>query len=241
MKVSNKILWVAIGGLFGCVVALLLFIRVSTAPLIDRVEPERSVSGSKQPISQSYPLKYFSGIHASGKWNLKLQRGETYRVEIEAPEYLMGGLIVEKEKDVLNLGLEKGWRLKGGELKARVTMPSLKSLRASGSTTAYMNGFESERLKIRASGSTKLGGQANKIYYLTLKGSGSTQLDLMGNPVTFAEIDLSGSSTISVSMAGGDLKGSISGSGTVVYDGEIRDQEVRISGSGSVKRKKKSL
>jgi hypothetical protein len=125
MKVSNKILWVAIGGLFACVVVLLIFIRVSAAPLIERVEPVRAVSGSKQPVSQSYPLKYFSGIKASGKWNMKLQRGETYSVEIEAPEYLLG-----------------------------------------------------------------------------------------------------------------DLKGSISGSGTVVYDGEIRDQEVSISGSGSVKRQK---
>jgi len=185
MKVSNKILWVAIGGLFGCVVALLLFIRVSTAPLIDRVEPERSVSGSKQPISQSYPLKYFSGIHASGKWNLKLQRGETYRVEIEAPEYLMGGLIVEKEKDVLNLGLEKGWRLKGGELKARVTMPSLKSLRASGSTTAYMNGFESERLKIRASGSTKLGGAGQQNLLSDSQGFRFNPIGLDGQPGNF--------------------------------------------------------
>ena len=241
MKVSNKILWIAVGGLFGCVVALLIFIRVSTAPLIDKVEPVRTVSGLKRPVSQSYPLRYFSGIHASGKWNLKLQRGETYSVEIETPEYLLDGLIVEKEKDVLNLGLEKGWRLKGGELKAIVKMPSLESLHTSGSVTVDMNGFESERLKIKASGSTMLGGQANKIYYLTLKGSGSTKVDLMGSPVSFAEIDLSGSSTVFVSMAGGDLKGSISGSGTVVYDGEIRDQEVSISGSGSVKRQKNTL
>jgi len=240
MKASNKILWVAIGGLFACVVAFLIFIRVSTSPMIERLEAKAEVTGSKELVSRSYALKYFSGIHASGKWRLKLQRGETYNVEIEAPEYLLEGLIVEKEKNVLNLGLEKGWRLKSGRLKALVTLPSLESLQVSGSVTVDMNGFESERMKIKASGSTKIGGHANKIYYLTLKGSGSTHFDLMNNPVTFAEIDLSGSSTVSVSMAGGDLKGSISGSGTVVYDGDIRDQEVSISGSGSVKRRKSS-
>jgi len=97
---------------------------------------------------------------------------------------------------------------------------------------------ETEHLKIKASGSTHIHGRQNSIYYLTLKGSGSTQIDLANNPVTHAEINLSGSSKVSVSMHGGDLKGSISGSGTVIYDGDIRDQEVRISGSGSVKRRR---
>ena len=238
MKASNKILWIAIGGLFGCVIALLIFIRVSTSPLMERVEPMPEVTGSKALVSRSYPLKYFSGIKASGKWNLQLQSGETYAVQIEAPEYFLEGLIVEKEKDVLNLDIKRGWRLKSGELKAQVTLPSLKSLHVSGSVTVDMNGFEGERLKIKASGSTRLGGRANKLYYLTLKGSGSTKLDLLDNPITFVDIDLSGSSAVSVTMAGGDLKGSISGSGTVVYDGDIRDQEVSISGSGSVKRRK---
>jgi len=240
MKTSNKILWITIGGLFACVVTFLLFIRVLTSPLIERVEPMKEATGSKEMVTRSYPLKYFSGIKASGKWDLKLTSGETYSVEIEAPEYLLPGLIVEKERDVLHLGIERGWRLKGGELKALVTLPGLESLNVSGSVTVDMNGFDSERLKIKASGSTQLVGTANKIYYLTLKGSGSTRFDLMGNPVTFVEIDLSGSSTIAVTMAGGDLKGKISGSGTVVYDGDIRDQEVSISGSGSVKRRKTS-
>ncbi len=240
MKTSNKILWITIGGLFACVVAFLIFIRVATSPLMERVEAMPEVTGSKTQVSRSYSLKYFSGVHASGKWRLQLQSGDTYVVEVDVPEYLLEGLIVEKEKDVLNLGLKNGWRLKGGELRARVTLPKLESLHVSGSVTVDMNGFESERLKIKASGSTRLGGKENKIYYLTLKGSGSTGFDLMDNPITFVDIDLSGSSTVSVTMAGGDLKGSISGSGTVVYDGDIRDQEVSISGSGNVKRRKSS-
>jgi len=240
MKTSNKILWTALGGLFVCVVGFLIFIRVSTTPMIEKLVSKPVATGSKALVSRSHALNYFSGIHASGKWNLKLQRGETYSVEIEAPEYLLEGLIVEKEKDVLRLGLEKGWRLQGGVLKAMVTLPDLKSLHVSGSVTVDMNGFESKRLRIKASGSTRIGGNDNKIYYLTLRGSGSTDFDLMNNPVTFVEIDLSGSSTVSVSMAGGDLKGSISGTGTVVYDGDIRDQEVSISGSGSVKHRKSS-
>jgi len=67
MKISNKILWGAIGGLFGCVVALLIFVRVSTAPLMEKIELQPHLTGSMELIDRSYPLKYFSGIQASGK------------------------------------------------------------------------------------------------------------------------------------------------------------------------------
>ncbi len=238
MKISNKILWFGLGSVFGCVVALVLFLRISTTPLMAEGEMTIKLSGSKTPVKQSYPIQYFSGIRVSGNWNLVMEQGETYGIEIEAPEYLMNALIVEKEQSILRLDIKDGIRWRDEEINAMVRLPKVDNLRLSGSVDVDMQGFQSERLKIKASGSTKLKGHQNRIYYLTLKGSGSTQIDFANNPVTHAEIDLSGSSMVSVSMAGGDLKGSISGSGTVIYDGEIRDQEVRISGSGSVKRRK---
>ena len=134
MKVSNKILWVSLACLFGCVVALLIFIRVSTAPLMEKIEPQSQMTGS-----------------------------------------------------------------------------------------------------------TQIKGDGIQIYYLTIKGSGSIDVDFMGSPVNFAELDLSGSSKIQMTMAGGDLTGKISGSGMVIYDGEVRHQEVKISGSGSIQRRKSTV
>ena len=240
MKISNKILWFGLGGIFGCVVALVLFLRISTTPLMAEGEMTIKLSGSKAPVKQSYPIQYFSGIRASGNWNLVIEQGESYGIELEGPEYLMDVILVEKEQSDLRLDIKDGIRWRDDEVNAIIKLPKVDTLRLSGSVNVDMHGFQSERLKIKASGSTNLKGRQNNIYYLTLKGSGSTQIDLINNPITHAEIDLSGSSKVSVSMAGGDLKGSISGSGTVIYDGEIRDQEVRISGSGSVKRRKET-
>lgn len=238
MKISSKLLWFGLGGVFGCVVALLLFLRISTSPMMAEGEVTIKLSGSKTPVQRSYPINYFSGIRASGNWDLVMEQGETYGVEIEGPEYLMDVLIVEKEQSVLRLDIRDDIRWRDEKVHARVKFPKVDILRLSGSVNVDMQGFQSERLRIKASGSTSLKGRQNSIYYLTLKGSGSTQIEFADNPITHAEIDLSGSSKVSISMAGGDLKGSISGSGTVVYDGDIRDQEVRISGSGSVKRRK---
>jgi hypothetical protein len=128
-------------------------------------------------------------------------------------------------------------RSKKDKLKASITFPSIKSLRVSGAVNVHLKGFDSQRLKIKASGSTNISGDSNKVYYMTVKGSGAFQLNLKDNPVTFAEVDLSGTSLVELTMAGGDLKGEISGSGKVFYDGEVRNQQVRISGSGQVGRR----
>jgi len=238
MKISDKILWFAVGSLFGGVLAFLIFLGVSTTPLIDRAQPLTPSKGSTKLVTQSFPLKYFSKIKASGNWDLDLKNGDIYEIKIEAPEYLLANISLEKDGELLDLRLRKGWRTKKDKLKASITFPTIKSLRVSGAVNVHLKGFNSERLKIKASGSTNINGDSNKIYYMSVKGSGAFQLNLKDNPVTFAEVDLSGASLVELTMAGGDLKGEISGSGKVVYDGEIRNQEVRISGSGQVERRK---
>ena len=189
MKISNKILWFGLGSVFGCVIALVLFLRISTAPLTAEGEMTIKLSGSKTPVKQSFPLKYLSGIRASGHWNLVMEQGETYGVEIEGPEYFMDAIIVEKEQSVLRLDIKDGIRWRDEEVHARIKLPKVDNLRLSGSVNVDMQGFQSERLKIKASGSTHLKGRQNSIYYLTLNGSGSTHIDFATNPVTHAEID----------------------------------------------------
>ncbi len=238
MKISSKILWFGLGTVFGCVVALVIFLRISTTPMIGDAAVTAKMGASKTPVKKAYSIKNFNSIRASGNWNLVLKQGDVYVVEVNAPEYLLEAIIVEKDKSTLRLGVEEGWRSRHSEIEATIRFPKIENLSVRGSVKVDMQGFQSQRLKIKASGSTILKGRTNEIHDLRVKGSGSTNIDLSGNPVTFAEIDLSGSSEVFLSMAGGDLKGSISGSGTVIYDGDIRDQEVRISGSGSVKRRK---
>jgi hypothetical protein len=236
MKNSNKLLWFAVGSLFGGVLVCLVILKLAVPDRADQAEAAMPRTKDATPVTRVYDLKYFSAVQSSGQWQLQLDQGDTYRVKVEMPAYLEPGVMVAKERDVLRLTLAPGWRLEGGELKAYITLPKLQGLRLSGAVTARLLGFDTERLKIKASGATRISGEDNRVYYLSVKGSGAVAMDFRGNPVNFAEIDLSGSSEIGLTMAGGDLKGRISGSGQVSYDGEIRDQEVEIRGSGSVKR-----
>ncbi len=235
-KMSDKILWFAVGSIFGGLIAFLVFIRISVAPMVAGVSPASPTVQSVEPTTKSYQITDFSGIRASGAWDIHLQRGDHYIIQIQAPEYLLEGLIVEKVGHDLRLSLQSGWRSKGAKLKASIPSPTMEKLRLSGSVNIYCSGFDSEALRIKASGSTCIKGDANKFSNLEIKGSGSFQMDLKNNPAIDVDLDLSGSSLVELTMAGGDLKGEISGSGKVIYNGEVNVQDVRISGSGRVER-----
>lgn len=236
MKNSNKLLWFAVGSLFGGVLVSLVILKFAAPQRAEPVNSAMPQTRDKTPVTRVYDLAYFSAVRASGQWTLRLDQGDAYAVRVEMPAYLEPGMMVTKERDVLRLKLAPGWRLEGGDLEAHITLPKLQRLRLSGVVTARLLGFDTERLKIKASGATRISGKDNRVYSLSVDGSGALAMDFLDNPVTFAEIDLAGASEISLTMAGGDLKGRISGSGKVIYDGEIRDQEVKISGSGSIKR-----
>lgn len=236
MKNSNKLLSFAVGSLFGGVLVCLVILRYAAPQRMEQAEAAMPQTKDATPVTRVYDLNYFSTVRASGQWQLWLDQGDKYAVRVEMPSYLEPGVMVIKERDGLRFKLAPGWPLEGGKLKAHVTLPKLQRLRLSGAVTARLVGFDTERLKIKASGATRISGKDNRVYYLSVKGSGDFTMDFHGNPVKFVEIDLSGSSRIGLTMAGGDLKGRISGSGQVSYDGEIRNQEVRISGSGVIKR-----
>ena len=236
MKNSNKLLLIAVGSLFGGVLVCLVIFKLAVSHRVEQAEIAMPQTKDATPITRVYDLKYFSTVKASGDWQLRLDQADAYTVKVEMPAYLEPGVVVAKERTVLRLKLAPGWRLDGGELKAQITLPKLQKMSLSGAVTTRLVGFDTERLKIKASGATRISGKDNRVYYLSVDGAGSFAMNFHGNPVRFVEIDLSGSSRIGLTMAGGDLKGRISGSGQVSYDGEIRDQEVEISGSGIIKR-----
>jgi hypothetical protein len=236
MKNSNKLLWCAVSSMFGGVLICLVILKLAVPHRVTPAEAAMPQTKDTTPVTRFYDFKYFSAVRASGQWQLRLDQGDTYAVRVEMPAYFEPGVMVTKERDALRFKMASGWRLEGGELRAHITLPKLQELRLSGAVAARLLGFDTERLKIKASGATRISGKDNRIYYMSMDGSGAFDMDFHGNPVHFAEIKLSGSSAVDLTMAGGDLKGRISGSGRVRYDGDIRDQEVNISGSGSIKR-----
>ncbi len=221
MKTSNKILLgVAVSIIAVVVLFPLLMLRISIGQNIIG-EHVRSLTDVRQ--TKTFPINDFTGIQAEGVWDIQLIQGESYQVNIEAPEDYQDYLVVEKVDNILHLSLKERPNDTPLVLKATVALPTLSELQIDGLTRVHFTGFTSEHFTIRSGGHTTIIGTGNTIESLHVNGDGFLKLNLKENLVTHADLRYHGLVDIALSMAGGKLTGLIDGFGKVVYDGEVEE------------------
>jgi hypothetical protein len=232
MKTSNKILWISSSSLIGVALVLLIALRISLGTDLDH---EKQNDTEKTWVSRHLPLSDFTDVELGGRWEVELRRNDAEQVIVEGPEDMIDGLYARKEGKKLLLERKKR-RSEKNKLKASIAMPSLDYLRLNGVIDLNMNGFETSSLSIRTKGVTSIQGTKNSIQDLHLRGEGVSKLDLRKSPVTNADLDYEGVFKIRLSMAGGELTGSIEGVGKVLYDGQISRKAISKEGPCKVVR-----
>ena len=227
MKTSNKILVISSSTLMGIVIVFLLLFRLT---LGNSITTEEGKESDNPTVSRELPLEGFTAIEVSGHWEIELAHGEMTQVKVEAPGDVMERLSVEKQAGTLILKTDKKWRPDPGKVTALITMPSLSDIRVSGLVSLKLNSFSSENLTIHTKGSTSITGKGNHFHNLHLNGEGLSNLNLRQNSVINADLRYKGVYKIELSMAGGELTGQIKGVGKVIYNGEVRKENIRKDG-----------
>jgi hypothetical protein len=233
MRTSQRV----VAATLGAIVFLLLVIAISarvTAPTAPALSGERA--------SRTYDYANFDGVEISGQWQVTVERGDGWRVAVDAPAELLDELRVERSADALTLGYEGGWsfgpfgrQTRGPQ--ATITMPVLASIILSGTSTLSFTGFEGDRLSLTSSGASEVRAGSGRFETLTLVMSGAGNVDLDDVVVTNAEVRVSGAGNLKLNMAGGRLTGSMSGAGNLDYRGTVSEQSVSTSGIVNVRRR----
>ena len=122
------------------------------------------------------------------------------------------------------------------KLHVAITMPVLHALRTKGVVNLTLSGFETDRLSMRFEGVTSVRGQEGRIGDLRFRGQGVSRMDLRDVPVRTADLDCEGVIKIDLTMAGGELTGSIKGVGELRYAGETSRESIQREGPCKVTR-----
>ncbi len=137
----------------------------------------------KHPMSD---LRDFDQIEVTGKFDLRIVRGDEYKVELVGPEkekeryetYLHGETLVIDYEGSQNKNF-KFENLRVDEVRITITMPSLDKLELTGYGTARFDEFTSDDLDIDIKGPVKLKGDINT-ERLSITMSGKAEADLSG-------------------------------------------------------------
>jgi hypothetical protein len=232
MRNSQRAVAAVLGGLVALILVIAVWIRVF-APRVPELSGERG--------SRTYDHANFDGIEVSGQWQITLERGDAWRVAIDAPAELVDNLRVEQDGDRLELDID-GERWFGGfgrdnaGPKATITMPALESITLSGASQVSFSGFDGESLSIASSGASEIRATTSRFDALSLELSGAGNADLDEISVTNADVSVSGAANVRLNMTGGRLTGEMSGAGNLAYRGTVSEQSIDTSGFVNVRR-----
>ncbi len=236
MKKSKKLILIALSIPFIIVLIIVLYLRIVLDSGLTKSAMEYGQYGDEIVI-EDLPLTDFTSLKFRGAWHIAIEQGSEYKVRIEGPEYLVKRIRTNQTGQDLYLRESRLHRSGRSKLEAEITLPLLEKLAATGNSRVYISDFDCENLILDFKGSGRVIGENNVIENLELECDGSVDVDFSGSKITNADVDLVGSSKTEFTMIGGELTGSVTGSASVVYFGEIATQSIRTYGGSSVRKK----
>lgn len=207
---------------------------------------------------QNRHLSGFKGVNVGGSFDVYITQGSSESVKVDAPADIMDRVRTEVVDGVLKIYAKGGWSwgnmFKDAKVKVYVTARDLNSIGVSGSGNTYFkDGVTSNTLQLSVSGSGDMVGRVSaKELESHISGSGTMRIsgrtvnsavsvsgsgDFYGSDLitTHTAIRVSGSGDAAIN-ASDKIEASVSGSGSIRYNGGAKDVSSSKSGSGSISR-----
>ncbi len=175
------------------------------------------LTGSGTPATKTYDFTGFTKVEADYGFKVEVVRGDAYAVLVTVDDNLVSELRVKAEGDTLRINMNDRYSAYDhATLTAKVTMPGLQGLDASGAASIDARGF--------ASGDP-----------LALKASGAAVLTLTDVTASDVQVDCSGGAHVQGALAAQDVAGEASGAGVLERQGSARKLQLEASGGAQLR------
>jgi hypothetical protein len=174
------------------------------------------VGGSGVLVTKHYDYTGFTKVVVDGGFSVAIDYGTSPDLSVTVDDNLVKEhLKVELDGDTLHIGLAPLWRYHDVTLRARVVMPRLTGLDASGASTVVVTKF--------GSGDP-----------LQLKASGASEVHLVLQRVGVVALDVSGAARVDGGAQMDELTGSLSGAGEIALTGAAQTLKLDASGASAI-------
>lgn len=188
----------------------------------------------EEPLSD---LRDFDGLEVTGKFDLRIIRGDQYKVEMVGPQKEKDKYEIYRHGETLVIDYEgnknKNFRfenLRIDEVRITVTMPSLDKLELTGLGSARFDEFTSSELDIRLTGPVKIKGDINT-ERLSISMTGAAEADLSGRAHTLnADLELKSKlSAYSLDAVDAYIEAKLASTAKVTVTGTLEMEELGAS------------
>jgi len=196
----------------------------------------RGVKGSGDVVTEERDVKPFKRIESNGAADIYITVGDELSVKVTFDDNLIDLIETEVRGKTLKIGNRENYRSRNG-CKIEISVPELERVYLRGSGDVLVERLEAEffEFKLAGSGSLVAEGTTDE---LEVRLSGSGDIDTRDLIAQEAYVSLSGSGEVKV-HAEESFDGSLSGSGDIAIYGNPADFSKSISGSGSIRKRKR--
>ena len=234
---------------------ILFLALLSTSIMNAQSDSKNKIKGNGNVISETRTTKSYDEIQVSGFFDVVLVSGTEGEITINGEENLLPYIKIEVENNALkiftdkksNISCSKGKTILitvpfeviskialsgSGDLKTKNTIKSDQfSAKLSGSGDLTLDLMASNfEFSLSGSGDVNLTGSSNDFIS---KMSGSGDIDASNLKSKNADIAISGSGDVKV-FCSESLKARVSGSGDIIYKGDPKSVDKKVSGSGEI-------
>jgi hypothetical protein len=190
-----------------------------------------TVSGQQKEIRT---VSDFTGIEASGAFDISITKGNRTTLSIEADEKIMPYIVSEVRGNVLHLYIADNDIKNIKAPRAYIVMKNLDAVNLSGACKISSNDrFAPDRFNADLSGASGLNLQINT-KQLEINASGASNINLNTKASEQANIDISGASKLKIQLNTPKSTFHISGASNTELTGSADNVEIDISGTSNV-------
>ena len=192
--------------------------------------------------TKSYALSNFDGLDVSWIFNVDLIQSSSWKVEVEAPDFVMPYLQVKVRSNSLILGVsgmpgDVRRKMERGSYKVRATvaMPELARLEMSGASKLQAEGdFQTGGFSLELSGASSAKGLSIMARYADIECSGASKFQMNGH-LDEIKMNLSGAAKGTLESDGNALNLDLSGSARLELTGVYDKADLELSAATNVK------
>jgi phage shock protein PspC (stress-responsive transcriptional regulator) len=186
------------------------------------VNCERPTEAKSLSLRDQYGLRDFKRVDLSGLFDVEIEKGEDYAVELDGTSkvkerydvYLSGETLVIDFDDDNSVFWEKNI-FKDDKVKIKITMPELEDIKIKGAGKLSFQGFEQDEMEIDLTGAIEAEGEVS---------------------AKNLTVDLTGASSLELKGSGGFLEATATGASSIkAYNYEVKEAIVEARGASSAR------
>jgi len=193
------------------------------------------IKGSGNLVTETRTIEPFSSLELSGSFDVYVIIGETQSVKVTFDDNLIEFVETRVRDGHLEISVEKSYSTHSRN-RVDIVVPSLDEIFCSGSGDTEISGLRGDEFHydVNGSGDLIVDGEIDELR-ISISGSGDVDArDLMARE---ARVRISGSGDVKL-FASESIDGRVSGSGDILIYGNPEHISRRVSGSGSIRKKR---